>query len=132
MNDLENRRHLPLTSHHLHGDMLQQTLVRERVKEERLLYPADFHPYRSKMNSMFEALSCPTRRKVLECLAMRIHRPTEIAAGIGVSPPTVIYHIRRLREAGLAESHFHEDYDYVNPDAVKALVDYMNNRLQPT
>ena len=93
------------------------------------MLPAQFRNYRPKMNAIFEALACPTRRKVLEQVALRVVSPAEIAAVIGVSPPTVIYHIRKLREAGLVEPYFGPSNDYIDHEAVEALRYYFDKYL---
>lgn len=53
---------------------------------------------------VFEALSDPTRRRVLELLAERELSAGEIAAAFTVSRPAVSRHLRVLREAGLVRA----------------------------
>lgn len=50
-----------------------------------------------------EALSDPTRRRIVELLAERDHDVGEIASHFRVSRPAVSRHLRVLREHGLVE-----------------------------
>jgi len=56
------------------------------------------------MNSVFKALSDPTRRRVLELLRDRPMTAGELADEFDVSKPTMSAHFAVLREAGLIES----------------------------
>ena len=94
------------------------------------MLPIEYHEYRSKLNGMFTALACPNRRKVLEHLAREVTSPTEIAAEVGISPPTVIHHIRKLRECGLATPHDCGCVDYVDWKALRALVFYLESSFR--
>ncbi len=89
------------------------------------MLPIDYREYRPKLNAMFKALACPARRRVLKELAHDIESPTEIAATVGVSPPTVIHHIRVLREAGLVEPNFCDETPAVDRAALEALIHYL-------
>ncbi len=51
----------------------------------------------------FEALSDPTRRRILELLAERERSAGELVECFDVSQPAVSQHLRRLRESGLVE-----------------------------
>lgn len=51
----------------------------------------------------FEALSDPTRRRILELLAERERSAGELVESFDVSQPAVSQHLRRLRESGLVE-----------------------------
>jgi DNA-binding MarR family transcriptional regulator len=51
--------------------------------------------------SGIELLADPLRRRLVAILALRICRPSRIAEELGLSPATVSYHLRLLREAGL-------------------------------
>jgi DNA-binding transcriptional ArsR family regulator len=53
---------------------------------------------------VFEALADPTRRRVLELLAIRELTAGEIASVFPVSRPAVSRHLRVLREAGLVRA----------------------------
>lgn len=53
------------------------------------------------MNSVFKALSDPTRRRVLELLRRRPMTAGELAEHFSVSKPTMSAHFAILREAGL-------------------------------
>jgi DNA-binding transcriptional ArsR family regulator len=52
-------------------------------------------------NATFAALSDPTRRRVLERLAMGPRAVGDIAEGLPVSRPAVSQHLKVLKEAGL-------------------------------
>lgn len=54
--------------------------------------------------TVFEAVSDPTRRRVLELLAERDRTAGELASAFDVSRPAVSRHLRLLREAGLVHS----------------------------
>jgi DNA-binding transcriptional ArsR family regulator len=51
--------------------------------------------------TVFEAVSDPTRRRVLELLAERDRTAGELASAFDVSRPAVSRHLRVLREVGL-------------------------------
>jgi ArsR family transcriptional regulator, arsenate/arsenite/antimonite-responsive transcriptional repressor len=53
------------------------------------------------MTSVFDALSHPTRRQVLELLKGGMMSAGEIAEHFDVSKPTMSGHFARLKEAGL-------------------------------
>lgn len=53
------------------------------------------------MNDVFEALSHPTRRRVLEMLKTGGKTAGELAAAFPVSKPTMSAHFAKLRNAGL-------------------------------
>ncbi|MFI4934799.1 MAG: ArsR/SmtB family transcription factor [Caulobacterales bacterium] len=52
-------------------------------------------------NAAFAALADPTRRRVLEELAVRPRAVGELAAQLPVSRPAVSQHLKVLKEAGL-------------------------------
>lgn len=56
------------------------------------------------MNTVFKALSDPTRRRVLELLRQQPMAAGEIAGHFDVSKPTMSAHFAILREAGLVSS----------------------------
>ncbi|MDF1870517.1 MAG: autorepressor SdpR family transcription factor [Phycisphaerales bacterium] len=55
------------------------------------------------MNTVFKALSDPTRRRVLQLLRERPMTAGELAEHFEVSKPTMSAHFAVLREAGLVE-----------------------------
>ena len=57
------------------------------------------------MNSVFKALSDPTRRKVLELLRKRPMTAGELSDHFPVSKPTMSAHFAVLREADLVDAH---------------------------
>jgi DNA-binding transcriptional ArsR family regulator len=58
----------------------------------------------SNMNSVFKALSDPTRRRVLQLLRERPMNAGELAEHFEVSKPTMSAHFTVLREANLIEA----------------------------
>jgi len=53
------------------------------------------------MNAVFEALSHPTRREILEMLKGGSRTAGELAEAFAVSKPTMSGHFAKLKEAGL-------------------------------
>ncbi len=56
---------------------------------------------------IFQALSDPTRAKVIFALTQGECSVNEIATLVGASPSSVSHHLRRLRDVGLVEYHRH-------------------------
>jgi DNA-binding transcriptional ArsR family regulator len=56
------------------------------------------------MNVVFEALSHPTRREILEMLKGSSRTAGELADAFAVSKPTMSGHFAKLKEAGLIQS----------------------------
>lgn len=48
-----------------------------------------------------QALADPTRLQVVEMLSLSPRRPGELAAGVGVAPPSISKHLRVLLRAGI-------------------------------
>lgn len=57
------------------------------------------------MNTVFKALSDPTRRRVLELLRQGPLTAGELAEHFPVAKPTMSAHFAVLREAGLIDAH---------------------------
>lgn len=55
------------------------------------------------MSDALNALSDPTRRRIVEMLAERERSAGEIVAGFDMSAPAVSQHLKILREAGLTQ-----------------------------
>ena len=53
------------------------------------------------MNDAFKALSDPTRRRILELLAVRDMTAGEIAGCFDISKPSISHHLNTLKAAGL-------------------------------
>lgn len=53
------------------------------------------------VESVFEALADPTRRRVVELLGEGPRRAGELAAAVDASPPAMSRHLRVLLEAGI-------------------------------
>ena len=56
------------------------------------------------MNSVFEALAHPTRRKILEMLKSGSMSAGDIADRFDVAKPTMSRHFAKLKEAGLIQA----------------------------
>jgi DNA-binding transcriptional ArsR family regulator len=56
------------------------------------------------VDSVFAALSDPTRRQVMRCLAERPTTATELAGRVPVSRQAIAKHLAALEEAGLVAS----------------------------
>jgi len=61
------------------------------------------------LDRTLSALAEPTRRRVVELLLVRPHRPTELAAAVDMSPPAMSRHLRVLRKTGLIEEERLDD-----------------------
>lgn len=57
-----------------------------------------------------KALSDASRLRIVGLLAARSYSVEELAAALGLSPGTVVHHLKRLSEAGLAESRANRPY----------------------
>jgi DNA-binding transcriptional ArsR family regulator len=58
----------------------------------------------------FAALADPHRRRAVELLCERPRRAGELAAALGLPPPTMSRHLRRLKQCGLVEET-HPEFD---------------------
>lgn len=70
------------------------------------------------MSDVFDALGDPTRRHIVESLALREASATQLAATLPVTRQAVSKHLTALRQAGLVESRKHgrETLYRVNPE----------------
>jgi DNA-binding transcriptional ArsR family regulator len=59
----------------------------------------NYHP-----DLTLQALADPARRQVVELLAERPRKPSDIAAELGLSRPVTSRHLRTLRETGLVKA----------------------------
>jgi DNA-binding transcriptional ArsR family regulator len=57
------------------------------------------------IDSVFRALSDPTRRRVLEQLARSPASVSELAEPFGMALPSFVQHLRLLEDSGLVRSH---------------------------
>jgi DNA-binding transcriptional ArsR family regulator len=57
-----------------------------------------------------KALSDASRLRIVGLLAARPYAVEELAAALGLSPPTVVHHLRRLHDAGLVVSQESRPY----------------------
>lgn|GEM_PF-3987964 len=79
---------------------------------------------------IFKALANQNRRAVLYCLRRGITRPIEIAAEVGISPPTVLYHLRVLKEANLTEAYPRTAESNVDIETLDSLVSFIWDRYR--
>lgn len=63
-----------------------------------------------RLDRTLAALADPHRRRVVELLRERPRRAGELAERVGLSPPAMSRHLRRLRSAGIVEER-HEGFD---------------------
>ena len=63
----------------------------------------------SPVDTTFAALAEPTRRRVVERLWQRPHRPSELCEAFDMSPPAMSRHLRVLRRSGIIEEHRQDD-----------------------
>jgi DNA-binding transcriptional ArsR family regulator len=83
--------------------------------------------YQGAAAKALDALGDPTRRAVLETLAIGPHPVWEIAAGLPVSRPAVSQHLRVLKEAGLVRDRRDGNRRVysVDPEGLAALRNYL-------
>lgn len=81
------------------------------------------------LDSVFFALSDPTRRQVLENLRHHPCAVGKIAERLPVSRPAVSQHLKVLKQAGLVteERHGTRNFYSVDPVGIAALRDYFND-----
>jgi DNA-binding transcriptional ArsR family regulator len=65
---------------------------------------------RARVDRVLSALADPHRRRIVELLRDRPRTAGEIARGVGMSPPALSRHLRRLRRSGLVEES-HPEFD---------------------
>jgi DNA-binding transcriptional ArsR family regulator len=56
-----------------------------------------------QVDEVFAALADPTRRRIVELLGVRPHRPSELAAQLGTSAPVMSRHLRILLQARVVD-----------------------------
>lgn len=82
------------------------------------------------LGAALAALNDPTRRSVVSLLARGPQRAGEIAAALGMTPPTLSRHLRVLRKAGLITDDEPEDdarvrLYHLQPDALHPLRNWL-------
>jgi len=84
-------------------------------------------PRRSAAADRFGALADPTRRHLLEQLAVQDLAVTDLMAGLDMSQPAVSQHLRVLREAGLVTARRDGRHRYyrLRPAALTELRDWI-------
>jgi DNA-binding transcriptional ArsR family regulator len=89
------------------------------------------------MNTIFKALSDPTRREILEMLRKVDLTAGEIADAFNISKPSISHHLDILRQAGLVVSvrdgqHIHYSLSTTELDeAVKWLYSFSDKKNKP-
>lgn len=58
----------------------------------------------NRIVSFHKALADPTRIRILALLAKEPHHGQALAERLGITPPTITYHMARLRDAGLVKT----------------------------
>ncbi len=79
------------------------------------------------IDRIFRAIADPTRRRILQLLAMNALTVGSICEQFDLSQPAISQHIRVLRDAGLVEAHAewrHRTY-HVKPERLKAVFDWV-------
>lgn len=81
------------------------------------------------LNTVFFALSDPTRRQVLESIRLQPSAVGKIAEHLPVSRPAVSQHLKVLKDAGLVseERKGTRNIYSVDPEGIAALRDYFND-----
>jgi DNA-binding transcriptional ArsR family regulator len=85
------------------------------------------------LDRTFSALADPTRRDILERLALGPASISELAAPIGMSLPGVMKHVRLLEEANLVttEKHGRSRECSLGPERMEDVVDWIERcRIQ--
>jgi DNA-binding transcriptional ArsR family regulator len=85
------------------------------------------------LDRTFSALADPTRRDILERLALGPASISELAAPIGMSLPGVMKHVRLLEEANLVttEKHGRSRECSLGPERMENVVDWIERyRIQ--
>lgn len=80
-------------------------------------------------NGVFEALSDPTRRRILERLRAGPRAVGEIAAGMPISRPAVSQHLKVLKDSGLVAETRHGTRHYfaIAPEGLGELRAYLDS-----
>ena len=58
----------------------------------------------NRIVSFHKALADPTRIRILAILAKEPHHGQDLAELLGITPPTITYHMAKLRDAGLVKT----------------------------
>lgn len=82
---------------------------------------------RASNTDVFQAVSCPTRRRLLELLAERRRPVRELVEELRIKQPSVSEQLRVLRETGLVdvEPRGRNRVYKLNPAGFQPLVDWM-------
>lgn len=77
---------------------------------------------------VFQAVACPTRRKLLKLLAERQRPVSELVDDLKLRQPSVSAQLRILRETGLVhvEQVGRSRFYRLNPDGFRPLLDWIN------
>ncbi len=80
------------------------------------------------MTTIFDVITDPTRRRILDLLLQRPHSVGELVNELGISQPGVSKQLRLLREAGLVyvEKEAQTRWYYLNPEPLKELDSWLS------
>ena len=75
------------------------------------------------MTTIFDVITDPTRRRILDLLLQRPHSVGELVAALDISQPGVSKQLRLLREAGLVnvQREAQRRWYHLNPDPLQEL-----------
>lgn len=75
------------------------------------------------MTTIFDVITDPTRRQILDLLRQRPHSVGELVDALGISQPGVSKQLRLLREAGLVQvqKDAQTRWYHLNPEPLKEL-----------
>ena len=80
------------------------------------------------MTTIFDVITDPTRRRILDLLLQRPHSVGELVAALDISQPGVSKQLRLLREAGLVYVRREAQlrWYHLNPDPLKELDNWLD------
>ena len=84
-----------------------------------------------RLSAMLKAVSDPSRLRILGLLAERPRTGEELSELVGVRPPTVSHHLKRLAEAGLVTAVAEQYYRVysLRPDALREVARSLDRRV---
>ena len=60
------------------------------------------------MNELLSMIENPTRRRILEALAIEPHYPLQLSKELGISQPAIVKHLDQMERAGMVRSYQEE------------------------
>ncbi len=84
----------------------------------------------ASLDHLFQALSDPGRRTMIERLTLGPASVSELAAPLAMSLPAVVQHLQVLESSGLVRTQKHGRVRtcHVEPDALRAAEDWISSR----